>query len=234
MTFVVAGDIVMDECVSFFDSQGFQSSVKEDSDDHMMGLMPTVPSTNTIMIENKPSISCLWALPLPFDINDDSFMPTKLAVDILGGGGFSGRLMSTVREQSGLTYRIASAVKGIEKGLAGYWYTIASFGHAEFEEGIRQTEYQHQLWFDKGITEQELEQRQQSLLGQQALSWTRTTSIAQSIMYGLMNGFGADYLTKYPELVQSVTLAKANQAIRDWGDPAKAIRVWSGTLPDMT
>ena len=196
-----------------------------------MAIKQVAATKASILINDKPSITCIWAYPLPFDLSSDWFMPTKMAVDILGGGGFSGRLMKTVRDESGLTYRIGSNLRDIEKGFEGYWQMYASFGVNELAEGIKQTCYQQSLWFRDGVKQEELDLRKQSLLGQQSLSWTRTSAVARSLMYGLMNGYGPDYLDIYPQLVKSVSLDDVNKAIREWGSPDKAMSVYAGSLP---
>lgn len=234
MTCVVVGDSNLEECERIF--EGLDLDMSQSNLVKVPSVSVRVPNSShkEIHIVDKPSITCVWAYPLPFDLTSEWFMPTKLAVDILGGGGFSGRLMKTVREESGLTYRIGASLRDIEKGFEGYWQMYASFGRNELAEGVKQTEYQQKLWYESGVTKEELDLRKQSLLGQQALSWTRTSSIARSLMYGLMNGYGPDYLDVYPKLISEVSYASVNEAIERWGSARNVVQVLSGSLPEKS
>lgn len=232
LTCVIVGDMTLTNCESIFADLGFGAQAVQSQDAETVKVKKVNTERKAIKLNDKPSITCVWAYALPFDLASDWFMPTKMAVDILGGGGFSGRLMKTVRDESGLTYRIGSNVRDIEMGFEGYWQMYASFGLNELNEGIKQTEYQQSHWFREGVSDDELSLRKQSLLGQQALSWTKTSAIARSLMYGLMNGYGPNYLEVYPELVKSVQLDDVNKAIKAWGIPDNAFSVFAGSLPD--
>src|SRR4030095_8484104 len=62
------------------------------------------PSTNTIP-RNDAAPSAIFVLFGPMRLDPD-FIPTFVANYILGGGGFSSRLMDEVRDKRGLTYGI--------------------------------------------------------------------------------------------------------------------------------
>ena len=56
------------------------------------------------------------------------------------GAGFTGRLMSTVRDQEGLTYGIGAGISGTSDIFAdGAWRIIASFAPQLLEKGVAST-----------------------------------------------------------------------------------------------
>ena len=195
-------------------------------------LCATTSRSYVMEMVDKPSIVCLWGKALPFDITHPDYWPLRLGIDILGGGGFNSRLMSTVREQSGLTYRIYSTIKDMELGLQGYMVTYASFGQEQVEQGVRETREQIDLWVQQGIHEEELALKKQTLLNRQAMTWSKTSAIAGTILYGLMNGYGHDYIDHFSRLVSDVTLSQVNEALKRWCQPDGIQLVVAGSVPE--
>ncbi len=71
-------------------------------------------------------------------------------------GGFSGRLMSTVREKEGLTYSIYGQTEKVTKTEQGFWRIATFFAPKDAVQGITATLREIKLLIEKGITEDEL------------------------------------------------------------------------------
>ncbi len=227
---VSVGDLTLEQLVPLCDdawSGRVDAAVRE----CVFEAMPEERGIIDLDMADKPSITCLWGKAIPYDITHPDYWSLKLGVDVLGGGCFSSRLMSTVREKSGLTYRIASYLKDFELGLHGCWVTYASFGYDQVRQGIEETQEQQRLWFEKGVTEKEISLRKQSILNRQALGWSKTKVVAASVLHGLMNGYGKDYLTVFPDKIKSVNTEEVNRAIRRWASIDELFQVRAGSLP---
>jgi zinc protease len=90
--------------------------------------------------------------------NDDpSFVAFDFGIDVLGKlGGFSGRLMSTVREKEGLTYGIYALIHSHHRGDSFHFVVRTFFMAKDYEKGIAAIKRELTAIVEKGITEQEL------------------------------------------------------------------------------
>ncbi len=94
-------------------------------------------------------------LPITFDHPDTPAL--TLGINVLGMyGGFTGRLMSTVREKEGLTYGIYSRLEDISRYDEGYWRVMTFFNTKDTLRGIESTLREVRALVHKGITLDEL------------------------------------------------------------------------------
>src|SRR5690606_10855172 len=81
--------------------------------------------TQIITIPEKPSAEFYIGQYTGIERKDADFLPFLIGNSVLGGG-FSGRLMLSVRDEAGLTYGIYSRHSG-HTYTGGYWLVNASF-----------------------------------------------------------------------------------------------------------
>lgn len=94
-------------------------------------------------------------LPITFDHPDTPAL--TLGINVLGMySGFTGRLMSTVREKEGLTYGIYCRIEDINHYDEGYWRIMTFFNTKDVLRGIESTLREVRTLVDKGITDDEL------------------------------------------------------------------------------
>ena len=94
-------------------------------------------------------------LPITFDHPDTPAL--TLGINILGMyGGFTGRLMSTVREKEGLTYSIYCRLEDVSRYDEGYWRIMTFFNTADTLRGIESTLREVRTLVHNGITPDEL------------------------------------------------------------------------------
>ena len=94
-------------------------------------------------------------LPITFDHEDIPAL--TLGMNVLGMyGGFTGRLMSTVREKEGLTYGIYSRIEDISRYDEGYWRIMTFFNPQNTVQAIQSTLREVRLFVHEGITGDEL------------------------------------------------------------------------------
>jgi zinc protease len=136
--------------------------------------------------------------------NDPDFMAAFVMNHILGGGGFSSRLMEQVREKRGLAYSVYSY-------LQPYQHTsIFAGGVATKNEEIGQSleviraEFNHMA--DEGPTPVELENAKKYLVGSYALRFDTNSKIASQLLGIMQDNLGIDYIEKRNALVEAVTL----------------------------
>lgn len=155
---------------------------------------------------------------------------------VLGGGGFSSRLMDEVREKRGLTYGIGSSLQSYDH--ANLVTVSGSTVNDKAAEAISVTK---QIWGDvakSGITEAELRDAQTYLTGSFPLQFTNNGAIAGLLLQIQRDNLGIDYLNKRNDLLNAVTISDVKRVAARLLDPAKLTTVLvgqpTGITPDGT
>lgn len=185
------------------------------------------PASNTIP-RNEPAPVAVFGFAGPMRLDAD-FIPTFVANYILGGGGFSSRLMDEVRDKRGLTY-------GISTYVADYRSASLIMGSVQSEKGkiltaIDVTKSELARFARDGATAKELADAKTYLTGSYPLGLDSNAKIARTLNAYQRQGLTPDYVDKRNALIQGVTLAQVNAMAKKWYDPSKLVIVIAGT-PD--
>ncbi len=141
---------------------------------------------------------------------DADFMPAFVMNHILGGGGFSSRLMEEVREKRGLAYSVYSY-------LQPYQHTsIFAGGVATKNEEIGQSldviRAELKRMATEGPTHEELANAKSYLVGSYPLRFDTNAKIANQLLGIMQDGLGIDYVEKRNAQIDAVTLADVKRA----------------------
>ena len=140
------------------------------------------------------------------------YFPVRLVNYILGEGGFSSRLMARIRADLGYTYGIRSR---FHFRRAPGPFNIATFTPAENTAPVVEeiTGVVRDVR-DNGVTAQELAEAQSYYVGHfpQGLETART--IAQQVFNLELYDLGLDFLSRYCQEIQGVTLEAAQKSAR--------------------
>ena len=122
---------------------------------------------------------------------------------VLGGGGFSSRLMTEVRVKRGLAY-------GVSTGLSPYQHgALLDGGTATRNEKTAQSialiRSEWQRMAEGGITAQELADAKTYLIGSYPLQMDSTASIASILVAIQMDNLGIDYLDRRAALIDKIS-----------------------------
>ncbi|MDX2028018.1 MAG: pitrilysin family protein [Alphaproteobacteria bacterium] len=212
----VAGDITGDELVQLLD-QTFGALPEHAALTPMTDVVwPKIPATILVSREGTQT-NMLFALPGPKRDNPD-WHAAEIANYILGGGGFSSRLMQDVRDKEGLTYGIATSLSPMDYGgvLAGETAVDnpqAGKAWARILETMRR-------FYEDGASEKELAAAKDYLTGALPLTMTSTDKIAAILVALQLDGQSRDYLNQHSQLVRRVTAEDVRRVIQRWFNPA--------------
>ena len=184
--------------------------------------------TKVVTIPEKPSAELFIGQYTGMRRSNADFLPFLIGNSVLGGG-FSGRLMLTVRDEAGLTYGISSRQNGYTFA-DGYWYINASFNPELFATGEEATLKELKKWSEKGITAAELKDKKTSLIGGFKIGLATTRGMASNILAVVQRGEQPDYIYQYPEMLEAVTLEEVNAAIKKYINVNKLVIIKSGSL----
>jgi zinc protease len=189
---------------------------------------PAAPQDIVVALHHKPSLSVMLGQPTGLRYKDPDSLALRVGTSILGSG-FTGRLMSSVRDEEGLTYGIGASLYG-DSFTDGTWAIKSTFAPALMERGITSTRRELQKWWSAGVTPAELAARKQNLIGSYQVGLASTGGIADAILVTVQRGYDLTWLDEYPKAVSALTVEQVNAAIRKYVDPDKMVLIKAGTI----
>ena len=138
---------------------------------------------------------------------------------ILGGGGFSSRLMTEVREKRGLAYGVATYLYPLRNG--GVILGSVATQNARVAESIAIIRQEWQRMHDEGPSEAELADAKTYLIGSFPTQFDSTGSIAGTLLQVQEEGLGIDYINERNGFIAAVTLEDARRVARRLFDAAE-------------
>lgn len=188
------------------------------------GAAPPVPPDVTL---RAPTPLIVRTLPQPQSLvlfagpgiqdEDPDWVPLAVANYILGGGGFSSRLMAEVREARGLVY-------GIGTGPSVREHSAVIRGSAQTENGdVRQaievTRAEMARLYNEGATQAEVDDAITYLTGSFALDLDSNAKIASVVHSYQAAGRDIGYINRRNDLIRAVTREDVNRVIRRLFNP---------------
>lgn len=158
--------------------------------------------------------------------NDPDWFPALVLNYVLGGGGFSSRLMDEVREQRGLTYGVSSSLQPFDH--ASLWVVSGATSNDKVKEAAALIQ---EIWgrtAAQGITQQELDDAKTYLTGSYPLTFTNNGAIAGILLTVQEDDLGIDYLNRRNELVEAVTLEQVNAVAKRLLEPKQLATIIVG------
>jgi zinc protease len=154
------------------------------------------------------------------------FFPLRLVNYILGGGGFSSRLMTRIRSELGLTYGIRSQFyfrRAPGPFLVSTFTPAANTARVvqEITAVIRKVK-------EEGVTAQELEEAQSYYTGHFPLGLETPRALCRRVLTIDLYELGLDYLRYYCERIRQVTLDDARQAAQRHLQPENLVTLVVG------
>ena len=179
----------------------------------------------------KASVSVLIGEASGLKYSDPDRIALAVATEGFGGGYFSARLMSIVRAREGLTYGIYAGLR-YDNFSDGLWAIQATFAPELLDKGLASTKRELRRFADTGLTAAELENFKGAIVGSYKLALATSGGLAQQLLVTVQRGLPLDYIDRYPQLVQGLTLEQVNGAVKKYLDPARMVTVTAGTLPE--
>ncbi len=145
--------------------------------------------------------------------NHPDYFPITLANLILGGG-FTSRLVNTIRVEQGLTYGISSGFRMYrDAGTFG----VSTFTRNEtLRRTIDETLKVIQKLIDEGPSEEELVKAKRYLTGLFPLGLQAPDDLARHLLDVEFFGLDARYVQTYDEKMNAVTMADARRALKSY------------------
>lgn len=229
-TFVCVGDIDESAVEQAIESH-FGSWAPHDAPaQHDTEALPPEGGRTAVPMPDKQNIDVRMGHALSVRRDDEDYLPLYVANYILGGN-FSARLMTSIRDEKGLTYGINSALSGVTTKYDGHWHVGVTLSRDKLEEGMEATRREVERFVEEGATEEELETKKTTITGSYVVGLAKTTQLARSILTNAERGFDVDYLDRFPDEIHALSLDTVNTAIQKHFDPDRFHVAMAGMLP---
>lgn len=140
---------------------------------------------------------------------DPDFITAFVVNHILGGGGFSAKLMEEVREKRGLAYSVYTYLQPYQH--ASILVGSVATKNASMAESLQIIRSELKKMADNGPTAEDLQAAKDYLTGSYALRFDTNSKIASQLLGLMQEGFGPDYVENRNAMINAVTLADAKR-----------------------
>jgi zinc protease len=171
-----------------------------------------------VLLKEKANVDVLLGSAAPLRRDARDYYAATLANGALGESTLSSRLGLQVRDREGLTYGIGSRFRAPSLA-AGPWYIAVSVNPTNVERAVNSALKVLRDYVTNGMTADELADEKSSAIGSFKVSLSTNAGLAEALWNAEFFGLGVDYIDRFPELIQAVTLEEANAAIRKYFRP---------------
>jgi len=149
--------------------------------------------------------------------DDPDFIPAYVMNHILGGGGFSSRLTTEVREKRGLAYSTYAYLAPLDR--AGLYMGGVGTANERVAESLDVIRDEWRRMAEEGVSAEELRKAKQYLTGAWPLRFDGNAKIAAMLVGLQQDGFGPEYLDQRNGLVEAVTQEDIARVAARWLKP---------------
>lgn len=185
-------------------------------------------------IPSKQNLEYSIGAALPLTIHHPDYIPFVFGLAVLGKwGGFTGRLMSTVREKEGLTYGIYARTESMTGTETGYWRIMTFFNPKDAARGLASTFREIKKIAKSGITTDEY-RRFKTILGtqQKMLTDSYVRSLDDLHAYVVL-GLTLEEMETIKAKLFVVTEAEVNQALKKYLKPEQVVISSAGPVEKL-
>lgn len=157
---------------------------------------------------------------------DPDFFALAVGNYTLGGGGFVSRLMKEVREKRGLAYSVSSHFMPLSQ--TGPFEISLQTRKAQADEALQVVREVLARFIASGPSEAELRAAKQNLIGSFPLRLDSNGKIVENVALIGFYGLPFDYLDRYAENIEKVTVAEIKAAFARHVSPERMVTIIVG------
>lgn len=147
---------------------------------------------------------------------------------ILGAGGFSSRLMDSIRDKQGLVYGIMSHYDA--RSMPGSFWINLQTRTETTNQAISGVLAEIKAIREAPVSDQELAEAKSFLMGSFPLRLDSTAKLAQVLAQVEFFGLGFEYFSQYPKWIERVTKEDVQRVAKQYLDPQRYALVVVGNI----
>lgn len=149
---------------------------------------------------------------------------------ILGAGGFSSRLMDSIRDRQGLAYGVMSMFE--PRAASGPFLVSLQTRNATANRALAGVLKELQAMQRAPVSDKELSEAKSYLTGSFPMRFDTTHKLAEVLCQVEFYGLGLDYFTQYPEWINKVTAKDVLRVAKQYLHPDRYALVAVGKLDE--
>ncbi len=212
----VVGDVTEKEIVALL-NEYFQSWRKKEQTLPAPVLPPVIKKTEVRKIDKDITQANIILGHVGISRENPDFYACAVMNYILGGGGFSSRLMDNIRDNKGLAYHISSGF-GARKEPGPFQINVQTKNESA-NEVIAETLKEIRRIQTELVSDKELNDAKAYLTGSFPLRMDTSAKIAAMLASIELYRLGLDYPQKYPELINKVTREDVQRVAKKYLHP---------------
>ncbi|HEY5383192.1 MAG TPA: insulinase family protein, partial [Candidatus Paceibacterota bacterium] len=177
---------------------------------------PTHSKKVRVSIPNKASIDYMLGIATGITEKHKDYAPLLLGVQVLGNRGFASRLMTTVREEEGLTYGVYGYLAGFENTADGFICIWATFAPELFQKGRASIMRQVKLIVERGVTEEEVQKHRELFEARSRVQLSNSGAFAVAAHSVIVEGQKLSYLDEFPKKILKLKAGEVNRALKKY------------------
>ena len=178
----------------------------------------TQPSVN-LCVKESVNQSTIWIGHRGTTQKDPDYYALVVMNEILGGS-FGSRLFNEVRSRLGLSYSVGSAL-GAGLTHPGMFRVTCGTKSETTLKAARACIEEVRKMKTEAITPDELQRAKEGILNSHVFNFTNTGAIVTRQMSYVRNGYPADFLEKFPQGIQAVTIEDVKRAAGKYLQPER-------------
>lgn len=214
----VVGDITADELMKLLPDYFHEWNVP--SGQLTRPSIPSAPKNIQVHIVDRPQAvqtEVRVGYPLSFYPWSEDLVAANVMNNILGGGVFSGYLMSNIREDKGYTYGVRSVLQN--DPYCGEFEVRTSVGTEVTIPTLKEILYEMKRIVREKVSDEHLDLTKNSMLGSFARSLEKPQNRANRVLNMLRYKLPDDYYSRYIQLLKSTTSGDVMEAAQHYMHP---------------
>jgi predicted Zn-dependent peptidase len=159
--------------------------------------------------------------------NDPDYLSATLANFVLGGGGFSGRLMKNLRQDKGYTYSTYSSLGNSKWGTSTFGAT-AGVRNVVTDSAVVEILKEIDNMVDQPITEKDLDLAKAKYAGNFVMQLEKPSTVANYAVDILQQDLPEDFYETFLERIDAITIEDVQRVSREYFKPGNARIVVAG------
>jgi zinc protease len=152
---------------------------------------------------------------------DPDFIPAYILNYVVGGGGFSSKLMQEVREKRGLAYSVYTYLYPLD--YAGIFIGGVATENKSVGQSLDLIRAELDRAAKDGLTEEELKTAKDYLIGSFALRFDTSGKIAAQLLAIQLDDLGIDYIERRNSEIEAITVADIKRVAKRLLEPRNLI-----------
>jgi zinc protease len=223
----VVGDITTDQVTGLVQTH-FGTWKKVAPPTRNLKIPPPVEKKTVQLIEKDLTQSNVILGHVGISRTNPDFYAVTVMNYVLGGGGFSSRLMDSIRDKQGLVYGIMSHFDA--RLMPGsFWINFQTRTEAT-NQAIQSVLAEIKSIRDAPVSDQELSEAKSFLMGSFPLRLDSTAKLAQVLAQVEFYGLGFEYFSQYPKWIERITKEDVQRVAKQYLNPQRYALVVVGNV----